>query len=82
MNTIFIIQFEEIFKLQFNNVINIEDMSAYTNDDGIYHYVNIGLKDVYSFDTFDNIWLEKNLYKNEILERLNILPLLKTVETN
>ena len=69
MNTIFIIQFEEIFKLPFNNVINIEDMT-YTNDDGIYHYVNIVLTDVYSFDTFDNVWLEKNFYKNEILERL------------
>ena len=71
METIFITQFEEIFKLPFNSVINIEDMT-YTNDDGIYHYVNIGLKDIYSFDTFDNVWLEKNLYKNEILERLNI----------
>ena len=71
METIFITQFEEIFKLPFNNVINIEDMT-YTNDDGIYHYVNIVLKNVYSFDTFDNMWLEKNLYKNEILERLNI----------
>jgi hypothetical protein len=71
METIFITQFEEIFKLPFNSVINIEDMT-YTNDDGIYHYVNIVLKNVYSFDTFDNMWLEKNLYKNEILERLNI----------
>ena len=71
METIFITQFEEIFKLPFNSVINIEDMT-YTNDDGIYHYVNIGLKDIYSFDTFDNVWLEKNLYKNEILERLKI----------
>ena len=70
METIFITQFEEIFKLPFNSVINIEDMSVYTNDDGIYHYVNIIVKDVYSFDTFDNVWLEKNLYKNEILERL------------
>ena len=69
METIFITQFEEIFKLPFNSVINIEDMT-YTNDDGIYHYVNIVLKNVYSFDTFDNMWLEKNLYKNEILERL------------
>ena len=71
METIFITQFEEIFKLPFNSVINIEDMT-YTNDDGIYHYVNNVLKNVYSFDTFDNMWLEKNLYKNEILERLNI----------
>ena len=72
MEAIFITQFEEIFKQQFNSVVNIEDMGADTDDDGIYHYVNIVLKDVYSFDTNDNVWLEKNLYKNEILQRLNV----------
>ena len=72
MEIIFIKQFEEIFKLQFNDVVNIEDMGADTDDDGIYHYVHIALKDVYSFDTDENVWLEKNLYKNDILQRLNI----------
>ena len=72
METIFIKQFEEIFKLPFNYVVNIEDMSADTDDDGIYHYIHIALKEVYSFDTDENVWLEKNLYKNDILQRLNI----------
>ena len=73
METSFIKQFEEIFNQPFNSVVNIEDMNADTDDDGIYHYVNILLKDVYSFDSNDNVWLEKNLYKNDILQRLNIL---------
>jgi len=64
--------FEEIFKLPFNNVVNIEDMGADTDDDGIYHYVHIALKDIYSFDTDANVWLEKNLYKNDILQRLKL----------
>jgi hypothetical protein len=72
METIFIAQFEEIFKLQFKSIVNIEDMGADTDDNGIYHYVDMLLKDVYSFDTNDDVWLEKNLYKNEILLRLNI----------
>jgi hypothetical protein len=55
METAFIIQFEEIFKQPFNRVVYIQDMSAETNDDGIYHYVNILLKDVYSFDTYDEV---------------------------
>jgi hypothetical protein len=38
-------------------------MGADTDDDGIYHYINIITKDVYSFDIEDEIWLEKNLYQ-------------------
>ena len=72
MEPIFIKQFEETFKLPFNDVVNIEDIGADTDDDGICHYIHIALKNVYSFDTNDNVWLEKNLYKNDILQRLNI----------
>ena len=67
------IQFKNKFGLPFNNVINIESMGADTYDDGIYHFIDIVKKDVYSFDTFDEIWLEKNLYKLDVLNRLNIL---------
>lgn len=72
METIFITQFEEIFKLQFKSVVNVEDMGADTDDNGIYHYIDMLSKDVYSFDTNDDVWLEKKFYKNEILLRLNI----------
>ena len=72
METIFIKQFEELFKLPFNNVVNIEDVGADTDDDGIYHFIDIALKNVYSFNTDDNVWLEINMYKNDILQRLNI----------
>ena len=50
METIFIKQFEEIFKLKFNDVVNIEDIGAYTYDDGIYHYIHIALHH-FSFQT-------------------------------
>ena len=69
---VFITQFEELFKLKFKSVVNIEDMGADTDDDGIYHYVDMSLKDVYSFDSNDDVWLEKNLYKDEIFLRLHI----------
>lgn len=72
MEIIFIKQFEEIFKLPFNDVVNIQEMGVDTDDDGIYHYIYIDVKEVYSFDTDNNVWLEKNLYKNDILQRLNI----------
>ncbi len=72
METIFVKQFEEKFKLPFNNVVNIEDIGADTNDNGIYYYIHIAVKCVYSFYTDGNVWLEKNLYKNDILQRLDI----------
>jgi hypothetical protein len=74
MDNIFIKQFEEKFQLSFNNVVNIEDIDGGVeiNDDGIYHYIDISLSNVYSFDIFDKVWLEKNYYKNDILQRLGM----------
>lgn len=72
METIFIEQFEETFKLPFKDVVNIQDLGADTDDDGIDHFIHISSKNVYSFDTNDNVWLEKNLFKNDILQRLII----------
>ncbi len=70
MEEIYITQFQNKFGLSFNDVVNILDIGADTYDDGIYHYINLTNKDVYSFDTDDNIWLEKNLHKLEVLEQL------------
>ena len=61
METIFIKQFEEIFKLPFNKVVNIEDIGADTDDDGIYHFIDSTLKNIYSFNTDNTVWLEKNV---------------------
>ena len=72
MKDIYITQFNNIFGILFSHVTNIEHIGADTDDDGIYHYIDIANKDIYSFDTNDNIWLEKNLYKTDILHRLNI----------
>jgi len=72
MEEYYITQFKNLFGLSFNDVLNIEYMGIDTDDDGIYHYINVIKKDVYSFDTFDNIWLNKNSYKYDILNRLKI----------
>lgn len=64
------ITFEELFKLPFHKVVNIEDMNVDIDDDGILHYIHIDSMDVYSFDMNDDVWLEKNVYKTDILQRL------------
>jgi len=68
----FIEQFEQLFKISFKNVVDIESIPCDTYDDGIYHYIDLVNKDVYSFDTNDDVWLEKNMYKTEILSVLKI----------
>lgn len=66
------IAFEQLFApLEFDDVINIETLNVETYDDGIYHYIHLLSYDVYSFDTFDNVWLDKNTHRDEVLERLN-----------
>jgi hypothetical protein len=70
--SIFINQFEEKFNISFDSVIHIEDLGVDTDDDGIYHYIHFSSKDVYSFNGEDEVWLEKNLHKEDILQRLNI----------
>jgi len=71
METVFIQQFEALFGILFSDVVCIEDMGADTDDDGIYHYIHMS-NDVYSFDTNEEIWLEKNAYKNDVLQRVNV----------
>lgn len=67
MQAIFIKQFKKKFELSFYDVLNIADMGVGTNN-GIYHYVHLTSKDVYSFDTKNELWLEKNLFKRDILK--------------
>lgn len=59
MNSYFVSQFEIKFALPFSNVTNILEFDCDSDDDGIYHYIDVKNKNVYSFDTFDEIWLEK-----------------------
>lgn len=80
MDPIFIEQFEKKFDISFTNIKNIEDLGVDTDDDGIYHFIysrdcgpDISVDEVntiYSFDTNENIWLEKNIHKNEIVQRV------------
>lgn len=72
METVYILQFEQQFQLYYHDLINIEDLGADSYDDGIYHFIHLLSQDVYSFDTFDNIWLEKNEHQTEIRKRLSL----------
>lgn len=71
MKIIFIKKFEDMFNLSFTNVVNIENLGIYSNDDFIDHYINIETNYIYSFDTIGEIWLEINLYQHEILQKIN-----------
>jgi hypothetical protein len=68
METVYILQFQLLFQISFNDVVNIEQLGADSNDDGIYHFIS---RDVYSFDTFDNIWVQKNEYQTDVLQRIS-----------
>ncbi len=74
MEKIWITQFQNMFGLSFNDVKYIQDMGVETYDDGIYHYINLSNKDVYSFDTDEEVWLEKNVYQTDVLQQLNLSP--------
>lgn len=62
--------FKNKFMLNLDDLLNIEDI-ADTDDDGIYHYID-KQNNVYSYDTFDEIWLDKNINQQEILKRINL----------
>jgi len=69
-DTNFIARFEELFGLPFISVVNYENLCEELDDDGIYHYVDLLSKDVYSYDTLEDVWLEKNVYRDDILQRI------------
>ena len=72
--------FEDKFGLPFSSVKNIMDIGADTNDDGLYHFIDIVTKDIYTFDTNEDeeYWYTKNEMKEEILP--DVLPILEQLE--
>ena len=71
METNFSKQFEELFKIPFNTVIDIKEMGVETYDyDHLIHYINMATKDVYTYNTFQKEWLEKNEYQNDAWQML------------
>ncbi len=64
----YIKQFEDIFKIPFASVVNISDLGADEYDDGELHYLQQETLNVYSFDTYDNEWLEMNENKDDVLK--------------
>lgn len=60
--------FENKFGLSFLDVTGITDFVSDSNDDGIYHFINLSTYDVYSFDSDEEVWLDKNLHQAEIIQ--------------
>ncbi len=66
----FKLEFPEAFGVPFESVTSVDALTSASYDDGVYHYINIKTKDVYSYDTFEHKWLEKNAGKKSVMKRL------------
>ena len=76
----FELEFPEAFGVPFESVTSVDALTSESYDDGVYHYINIKTKDVYSYDTFEHKWLEKNAGQKTVTKRLtNMLFDLSTV---
>ena len=64
------IEFVKEFGVSFQSVANVDNLTNESYDDGVHHYINMQTKDVYSYVTFKDKWLEKNKKKDEVLKRL------------
>jgi hypothetical protein len=64
------IEFVKEFGVPFDSVTNVDNLTNQSYDDGVHHYINMKTKDVYSYVTFKDKWLEKNKKKDEGLKRL------------
>lgn len=58
----------------FKDVVNVEDITHTSYDDGLFHYINLLTKNVYTFDSFDELWLEVNTHKDEVIDEINNAP--------
>lgn len=67
----YIKQFEEKFNILFKNVVNVEDITHTSYDDGLYHYINLSNQNIYTFDYFEEEWLEVNAHKDEVMNDIN-----------
>jgi hypothetical protein len=66
----FEVEFPKAFGVPFESVTSVDALTSVSYDDGVYHYINIKTKDVYSYDTFKHKWLEKNAGKKSVMKRL------------
>jgi hypothetical protein len=74
IDPIIVKKFEDKFKLPFTHVINIADIGGILYDDENDHYINLSAMDVYTYDNGNYLWLEKYIYKQEILPNVNWGP--------
>jgi hypothetical protein len=66
----FELEFPRVFGVPFESVTSVDALTSESYDDGVYHYINIETKDVYSYDTFEHKWLAKNAKKKSVMKRL------------
>ena len=66
----FEVEFFNLFGVPFDSVTSVDVLTSASYDDGVYHYINIKTKDVYSYDTFEHKWLEKNAGQKTVMKRL------------
>ncbi len=90
----YITEFEKKFNISFTDITNINDLGViWSYDDGLYHYINTINEEVYTFDSDEECWLEKNANRTDVLNMLNdkhsmldilspIIESLKKTQTN
>ena len=64
------IEFVKEFGVPFDSVKSVDALTNKSYDDGVHHYIDMKTRDVYSYVTFKDKWLEKNKKKDEVLKRL------------
>lgn len=53
----YIEMFEDKYNILFKTVINVEDITHTSYDDGLYHYINLSTENIYTFDYDEEKWL-------------------------
>lgn len=57
-------EFQQLFDMPFNRVLRVEFNQDDDND--LYHYCQYGSKHIYTFDIYNEQWLEKNTHKRYV----------------
>lgn len=66
-------QFEAKFGVKYTTLLDYQTTEGDQDDDGMYHYIDLTTLNVYTYDTFDEVWLDVNINKDDILKRLKLL---------
>lgn len=59
-------KFELKFEFSFSSVKNIMDLGVDTDDGCLVHFIDNDTKNIYTFDIYNEYWLEENEMKDEV----------------